>query len=993
MGRLTDDHGDGGTTVYVVSLGAVRRRSGPAVLLLVLAGLAAVVAAAAPWYGLAVATRAAAADVAAVPAAQREITVHRTGETGGDPRGALAGFAAGVRGMLALPGVEPRLGLAADMSYRDPRRAGTPTSLPVAYLDGFCAGTRLTGSCPAGAGEVAISAASARRLGLSAGSALAVRPTDAVTPVRLRVTAVYERPEWTDPLFLARGDQDPAFTPLDTFRQIPRATLGYDLAVPESLLRGDNGYDLAAAVARARPKLAADQLELADPTGPLLAAVRADRADVRRGVLIALGQAAVLAWFAIGLAGRLTGRDRREDAGLLKLRGSTGGGMLRLALGQHLVPLLGGALAGLPAGVAAAWLLAGRLPVRAEWWPALLLAVAAVAAVLLGGLLVLTAVDALAHRAPVVALLRRVPSARRDWRSAVADAALVALAAGAVYQARSGGPDRGLGMAAPALVALAVGLLLARLLRNTADRAGGAAVRAGRLRSGLTAVQMSRQPGTDRVFALLVVAVAMLATAAGGLAAGRAARADRADVELGAARVLTVAATSRTQLQYAVHRADPGGRDAMAAVIDRTSNPPLLAVDTARLAAVATWRPEYGPVTALPATAPVAVPLITGRRLDLRVASERPGSAVLGAVLTHESTGAAVRIEFGGIRRGEQTVSAAVPACAEAPGCRLVSWQLYPSTGPDGQAVAGALTLRGLTQAGPAGTVLDAARLAEVSRWHTDVAGLAVRIAATGRGLSLAAGDQPGKAAGTGVYAVETPLPLPIVLAGRRPTTWRFDDATSASFGSAATPVRLAGTARLLPVLGGSGMLADLESVRRLDADGGTYQVWLRAGAPGSVVDALRRDGLTVLADQTARGRAGALGADRTDAYTLFAVAAGLLIAAVVAAVAAAADRPALAEQLRALRTQGLSRPAARGTAVAGGAALTVAGLCGGLLAALVAGPVTGTAAPPFPDGWRIVPPPAALGPPALALAGAVALLVLGATAWLSARPLIRRLP
>ncbi len=71
-------------------------------------------------------------------------------------------------------------------------------------------------------------------------------------------------------------------------------------------------------------------------------------------------QILVLAWFAIGLAGRYTGRDRRGDAALLKLRGSSRLGMLRLTVGQHLVPLLAGAMLGAPLG----------LPAGPARWPA-----------------------------------------------------------------------------------------------------------------------------------------------------------------------------------------------------------------------------------------------------------------------------------------------------------------------------------------------------------------------------------------------------------------------------------------------------------------------------------------------------------------------------------------------------------------------------------------------------------------------------------------------
>src|SRR3954452_21790744 len=150
--------------MYSVSWGAVRRRRPQALMVFVLAAIAVSAAAAGPWYGTTVASRAAGARVAAAPPAQHTIVVHRTADLAGDPRGTLDAFAGSVRGLLTLPGAEPRLGLAQDMTYPDPRRALSPAGLPVAYRDDFCDHARLTGSCPDVAGEVAISTAAAARL-------------------------------------------------------------------------------------------------------------------------------------------------------------------------------------------------------------------------------------------------------------------------------------------------------------------------------------------------------------------------------------------------------------------------------------------------------------------------------------------------------------------------------------------------------------------------------------------------------------------------------------------------------------------------------------------------------------------------------------------------------------------------------------------------------------------------------------------------------------
>jgi hypothetical protein len=671
--------------MFALVLGAVRARGAQVLTLLALTLLATLVAAAGPWFALAAATKAAASDVAAAPASQRTLSVRQMVGTNGDPRQSLDSFAAAVAATMDIHDGPPVLGLREAMSIS---RSDTTQALTVGYRDGFCEHAAITGVCPAAAGEAALSVRAAQQLGVRAGEVIVVQSSPGADPVPLQITATYELADptgayWSDALYRADGGLDPLFTSLATFanRQLWSPIATYDVAVPGALLRGDGGYALGPTLVIADAKLGAVNLQLVNSTSPLLTTVARDKLTIRQGVLVALGEVLVLGWFAIGLAGRYTGRERRGDAALLKLRGSTRTGMLRLTVGQHLIPLIGGAVLGAPLGFLLARLLAGPVPGAAQQRQALALSALAVAAVLVGGVLVLTLVEAAVLWLPVSALLRRVSAGRRDWRPGVIDLVLLAVAVAAVYQARTGGSDNSLGLLAPVLVALAVALLLARLLVRVADGAGSVAVRRGRLGFGLTAVQASRQPATDRVFALVVVAVAMFATGAGGWAAGRQARTERSTVQLGATRVLEVQATNRTELEYAVRRADPGGKVAMAAVVDRASSPPVLAVDSSRLAAVASWRPEYGAVRALPAATaathlPAALPPITGNRISLTATNDGNHPIELIAVLQNEADGATVPVPLGPLGKGRHTVGAAVSGCDGTAGCRLVRFEL-----------------------------------------------------------------------------------------------------------------------------------------------------------------------------------------------------------------------------------------------------------------------------------------------------------------------------
>jgi hypothetical protein len=441
----------------------------------------------------------------------------------------------------------------------------------------------------------------------------------------------------------------------------------------------------------------------------------------------------------------------------------------------------------------------------------------------------------------------------------------------------------------------------------------------------------------------------------------------------------------------------------MAALVDAGSNPPLLAVDSTRLAAVATWRPEYGPVGALgPGDQPLPAPLpaITGTAVTVRVNSGRTQESLLGLTVQNEGTGAVIRLEFPHIGTGERSVTVPLKGCTTAPGCRLVSFELFTTTDENGEPVTTPLTIEELTQSGPAATILDGPTLGDVSRWRGDFEGLALRLRAQPTGLVVraVAADQSAQVSGTKIYPVDTPLPLPIALAGEPPADWRFADAATNRFGGQSVPVRVADRSRVLPVLGTNGMMADLDSVRRIAADAqlaGNDQVWLAADAPPGIVDALEDQGLTVVGRRTTAGLAArwAAAADVVTApFGLFTVLLAVLVAATMVAVVAIVEREPQAEQLRALRVQGLSRAVAVTSAYAGVAALVAAGLLAGLLAAVLARPIAAVTAPPFADHWRLIPPPDPLGPGALGLAAAVAAVVLAVVAVISVRPLVRRM-
>ncbi|GAB2617521.1 hypothetical protein Aab01nite_30890 [Paractinoplanes abujensis] len=994
--------------MFALIWGAVRTRTAQVLTVLVLIALAAAVAAAGPWFAHASINAAAAADVAAAPADQRTVSVRQIVKSNGDPRTAIEQVEASMQTQLPLPAADPVIGLQLPLTTDV---GGIPAAMGIAYRDDACEHLVLDGACPRARGEVAISSPAAQQLGLGRGDPLRLAPSPGSAPITLKVVGLFSYsdpngPYWNNALFEADGGLDPAFTALDTFaeRMLWEPTATFDVTIPDELLRGDGGYRLGPVLRQAEYKLGASGLRVVNASGPLLTAIARDYDEIRLGVIIAMTQTLILTWFAIGLTGRYTGRDRRGDVALLKLRGSTRFAMLRLAWGQHLLPLTAGAVLGLPLGYLLARWLAGPVETPAQQTEAWLLSVAAVAAVLLGGLLVLAAVEAVALRRPVADLLRQAGSGRGDWRAGLADLLLLAVAVAAVYQARSSAPDSGLALVAPALVALAVALLLARLLGRVADRGGGAAMRTGRLRLGLTSVLVSRQPGSDRVFALVVVAVALFATTFGLWRGDGAHRVERSRAELGAERVLFVQAPNRTALLTAVRQADPGGEQAMAVVVDRGSTPPVVAVDSSRLARVAYWRPEYGPVDLIARTTaenpgPRPLPAITGDRLTVRVHYDGKLPAQLSLVLQNEGSGAPTQVAFGTLSTGEQTRTAVVRGCTEAPGCRILRWQFDGL--PGGPGLRGAsVTVRALTQPGPAAEILGPDQLGDIARWRPGSVGAALDVAARDGALRITADLNTTRTTEVGfeLWAVDSALPPPIVLAGPAPETWRFDEPWLPSLGSEPVPVRLDGAAGVLPVVGRSGVLVDLETARRIAGDtnpAGEFQVWLAPGAGPSVVTALRDAGLVIGDERVATDRAAALAEQAPSAVARFALiagVAGLLLAAAAVGVAGAVDRRHRLGQLRALRLQGLPLPVAVGTAYAGTLVLIGAGLMAGLLAAAIANPLARVGVAGFTDDWDVLPAPGALGWVALSVTGLVSLAVLGLVGWLAVLPLVRGL-
>ncbi|SNT07927.1 FtsX-like permease family protein [Asanoa hainanensis] len=1025
--------------MFGVVRGALRARRAQAATVLVLTGLAVAVAAAAPWYVRAAERSVAVADVDG--ARSSELVVRVSGRV----EGSIAAGGSVRPGADVVAEVEEQAGALVDVPGAEStvslRETGAIVSelarigLRVAYRDDMCEHLEIEGSCPRAAGEVLLSRRTAQALQVKAGDkvdfVLSSQP-----PVAFTVAGTYQL---ADPLGQywaltdfggsaaldpgADGPGDPAFVSSDTVAALPIKEIlaDYHLRVPPGMFLDD----LAGLRADLAP-VGRDNGAWRVTTDAVTLANRIDRERdlVGLGVGVAAVQLLVLCWFGLFFAVRHTAEQRRPDIGLLKLRGAKRWRLWHLAIAQSAVPMLFGALVGAAAGLGVARLVAGD--VKDTGSAAMLSGIAALAA-LFGAVLAAVAADASGMRAPVTDLLRHVPSRRRGWRAEVVDLVIVLVAAAGLYQsyATSASVDRddttGLALLAPALVAVLVALAAARLLTPLAGRVGRRALRSGRVPVALGATQLARRPGTHRVFALLVIAVALLGTAVGGWTAASDARVERARHELGADRVLTVQARSRAQLVAAVRAADPGGRQAMAVV--RGANGPatvLLAVDSARFAAVADWQPLYGSPPLPELLHPAApAPLSTkdgevtldveAKLLPAPLAPLGPGdtggaaggSAVTDPlfVLLHleNASGDQLTARFGPVSGPRSSYTASLTGCGA--GCRVVGLEpvtrnfvgrsVVPEPGTT-------VTVFGL--AGAAGPVLPPATLADVSRWRAGVGADTV-----GPNLTMADGALTITAVraareadrATRVYAVDAPAPLPVVTTDNAPPPAAGDPRLPV-FGGEDVPIRRVGVVGTLPTAGRFGYLMDLEYADRIAQNPGTGdvpQVWLTADAAPDIVDKLRAGGVTVISDETSAALTDRFGREAPPAalrFQLVAALAGLLLTAGAFIVVAAVERPERAAEFAALRAQGLPPRVVSRVAWGGYGGLALAAIALGIGASALAQAVTRRPIPLFVDGWDVLP--VAVGPQfvplGLALLGAV--LIVGTAGAAAATLLVR---
>ncbi|WP_157546176.1 hypothetical protein [Hamadaea tsunoensis] len=917
--------------------------------------------------------------------------------------------------------------------------------------DGACERLAIDGRCPDKPGEVLLGRAAAKALGVSTGGTIVLRAagTGGVLDFQLTVAGLYAPPNgsayWSTRADMSadpRRTDTPIIAGADTVNQV--ATSQRAITVPvvggtEKEVPADKGnattvtaiLDLMALDADSLPgdlataRADLDELRQSPPEGFTAASqvpeffdrVSASERALGAGIMATAGGVILIGGFVLLLAAWYAAAQRASKTTLAVLRGVPVISRWWFAAAPSaLVALLGSAL-----GAAAGRVL---VPTPLSMWDAVF-AAGVLVALPVGVLLV----EARALRLPVLAALRQAHPASSGRRVDPLDLAVLAAAGVMIYQLATGAPDRGFAPLGPPVIVLAAALLAGRGLTAATVAVSGQRLRRGDLATGLAAAHISRRSSAPRLFALLVAAVALFGLAVTGYDTTSTALQDRARLELGADRVLTVTGSSYTAVRAAVHSADPQGQWLLAAARDQIGTRRVVAVESDRLVRVAGWTaPDAARLAGL--LHPAANPAITvdGTALALDVTVVKPPAETVDGVVADpadaepaapvepvvatpikvnlvDAAGNPIRVVFPVAGSGHYVQ----PLAGCASGCRLAYLGFERSIED--------IRITGLAQQGPDRAVLDGKALAEPGLYRDGFTTLPGELTVLhGGGPNSGSSNSGGQNSGgwlsaryvpddprhmtsdLRILSADMPVPLPVVAAGT-PDVAQTDFVRQLPvLTNGVQPVRIAAAVAGLPGVGADGYLLDQEYADRLagtSLGSATSEVWARADTPAGVLAAIRRS-LSVTGEETVAQRQDRMmraGPGQSVRFRLVTALLGVLLAAGGLAVAATAEHRMRLAELRDLRRQGLRLPVAVRAVGRSFAVLVGAGVAtGAVIAAATVGGLARVTVPVFIDRWTATGVPVRPGW-GIALAGlAVALLIIGGVGAYAASRLARAL-
>ncbi|GII57616.1 hypothetical protein Pth03_60050 [Planotetraspora thailandica] len=745
---------------------------------------------------------------------------------------------------------------------------------PLMWVDGQCDHVTLVeGRCPEAADEIMVTGASGFKVGGTVKLAL-VREPDSDEPrlTPLHVVGVYET-DAADPLWYGRslfpqtagvteGNGDPLLTVPDT--QLKRATAtGGVIGVP-----GESW--VSSAIVYIDPqKITGDDLALLESIqaelrglgrsgqtttvfsymDDMLAAVHRHLDSLSVPTTLVTLQLVALGWLLMFLTVRDLVAARAQEIALARLRGLPTLRIWAFGLSEPAFLLL----AALPLGLAASFavvqrmsetLLSKDLEVTVDGFTVL----CGVAAVF-GGLLATALAARQTVTQPVVEQWRRTPrSHRRGW---VVDGVVLAITAVGLAELVAGGAitdttgQRASALVAPGLLAVALAMIARRILPLACRALFRLTRTRGNIGAFLAMRQISRGSATASSVVVLAAGLGLAVFAVAAWSVTSRNYQEVARVHNGAETVFVVPRTDTATLGK-ISAAIPG----TAPVIVTPGPPTTLATDPARFASVALWRPSYGNDQPLSRLVAKLTPRVAAPRVML--SGDRIRAHITTSPLP-EGWSANLYADF---RVAGETRPAAIPLARPDARTTLYEWGL-----PRGCLTA-PCELRGLRLEvmGDTGTNFEdrpsgSALLTKLEtrsdgRWTTVDAGL----------------DDPNRWTSTSATSDGgLPLSFDPNFSVSRPDT--FPDPMPGLSSGTAAGQRLPGlddvyfsayksvaTTRALPGLNAPGVVVDLETADRVAygySSRTEFQIWAAPGRGAEVREALRRDGVPVLATRT----------------------------------------------------------------------------------------------------------------------------------------------
>jgi putative ABC transport system permease protein len=788
---------------------------------------------------------------------------------------------------------------------------GRPFVAPTYWREGMCDLAQVEGRCPTRPGEALMQRTMARTLGLRPGDTFDVSYTDSYllqgkeTPdgreaqrqrrQRFDIVGTYTVPDPDSPAWFDLS----RFTGVDDLIAPVQQGTGSEPSAPALLVAPSSMTSQSFVVGIDRPldtsvvnlaTLGDAERSAAAFTVPdldlasVFDQVREERKLLSRVLVAALAPLVVLSLLLLFALVSTAAQVRRPHVALAKLRGQTRGQVLWFALSEPFLVVAIAALVGVTLGVttarliAAAWLHEG-IPVSVD-----AATVAGLAVVVVAALAASAVAAAAVVREPLSAALAASVRPRPPSRlSLVLRSAVVAVAVAAVLQVLTSGnqSDQLLALLTPMLIALAVAVGGAALLRVVTRWWLRRTARSGGPASYLASRRLARRPDLANLMVPLLLAVAVLTFATSASATSDAWRVSRAKADVGAARTF-VAAASPGRLLQVTRQVDPDGRYVAAAALNTAGDDMArgVFVDTTRLARVAAWDRSWSEES----VASLAQKLVPGGE-RLRFTGERL-TVEVGDVSLRSSTGVRSILQLQYVDdRGEQTdlplgeltnrasQRLTVPLARCSRGCAVEQFFLTGSSASVSD-VEG--TLR-LSSVAVDGRTVDWG-LDDPSGWRParpfpeTLADAPVAVTASPAGLRMDVTLGRSEVAG---FARVTPTLTPDVV----PALVAASTATESASGSAVVgtslngqqvPMRVVDRVAALPVVGDEGSLSDLETALvEFEPPAGavvTTELWTAPGTPASVLAAIRAAGVPLTEPTSLDATLHDL---RTDAFSL----------------------------------------------------------------------------------------------------------------------------